>query len=126
LFDAVKTHISDQKSNKSKRINTSVASTSGIPNKKMSKDYVVANTDSDVEENDILDSDKCIVCRRQNVKDIGKLPYLTIVNWGFCDRCDGWVHLKFCSPVRVLRRNDTILCPSCSYEQKSYLLNYFI
>ncbi|XP_060558398.1 uncharacterized protein LOC132718700 [Ruditapes philippinarum] len=80
VFDAVKTHISDQKSNKSKRINTPVVSTSGIPNKiKKSKDYVVANTDSDVQENDILDSDKCIVCRRHNVKDIDKLPYLTML-----------------------------------------------
>jgi hypothetical protein len=40
------------------------------------------------------------------------------MSWGCCDKCDKWVHLSFCSTVKVLRRNDPFLCPKCTEEEK--------
>jgi hypothetical protein len=76
------------------------------------------NEDTEESESDeeIADSDKCIVCKEFYPKDKNLKPYLTIVKWGCCDRCNGWVHLSFCSPVQVLRRGDSFLCPVCKSE----------
>jgi len=59
------------------------------------------------------DEEKCIVCKRFS-PDHSKKPHVIIVNWGQCDVCGGWVHLSFCTPVRVIRRGDTFTCPFCT------------
>ena len=51
----------------------------------------------------IPEQDKCFVCKRFS-PDWRKRPFITILNLGQCEKCAGWVHLSFCSPIRVLRR----------------------
>lgn len=93
-------------------------STSGVVAKssarcKPKKTDLPAEDNSDSSDNDIADSEKCIVCNRYS-PDTRNFPYIMIVKWGQCDLCKGWVHLIFCSPVRVIRRGDTFKCPSCT------------
>lgn len=67
--------------------------------------------DSDIEDTD-QDSDKCCVCRKFYV-DRQDNDFISIISWGQCDmtECNHWVHLKYCTPVRVLRRHDKFFCP---------------
>ncbi|KAH3803653.1 hypothetical protein DPMN_131919 [Dreissena polymorpha] len=48
-------------------------------------------TESESSEDEITDSEKCIVCKKFS-PDLGKRPYIVIVKWGQCDKCSGWVH----------------------------------
>ena len=67
-------------------------------------------SDSD-EDGDV--SDACCVCMKKSPPNLQSLPYLKIVNWAACDKCDHWVHLTFCSKVHVVRRHSDFLCPHC-------------
>ena len=99
--------------NKTKKSKTFVPkpSTFGTKSKKRrieySEDFSSSENESDVDE-----SSKCIICKRFS-PDSSKRPDIIIVKWGQCDTCLGWVHLGFCSNVRVLRRGDSFLCPNC-------------
>ena len=68
--------------------------------------------ESDLDE-DITDEEKCCVCASFSPPDLKKCQYLKIVSWGQCDMCNHWVHLSFCTPERVVRRQGTFLCPHC-------------
>ncbi|XP_053388334.1 uncharacterized protein LOC128551486 [Mercenaria mercenaria] len=63
------------------------------------------------------DTEVCSVCERFTPAELKFCVNLTLVKWGCCDKCDRWVHLRFCSPVKVLRRNDPFLCPKCTEEE---------
>ncbi|KAH3805552.1 hypothetical protein DPMN_133856 [Dreissena polymorpha] len=56
----------------------------------------VTESDTCSSEEDITDSEKCIVCKKFS-PDLSKRPYIVIVKWGQCDKCSGWVHLSFCT-----------------------------
>lgn len=73
--------------------------------------------DSDSDDS-ISESDKCIVCHLFYPKEKNLYQSLNIVKWGQCDKCDGWVHLSFCTPVKVLRRGDSFLCPRCKDDEQ--------
>ncbi|XP_045213569.1 uncharacterized protein LOC123564232 [Mercenaria mercenaria] len=81
--------------------------TSGIP--------VDTDSDSDsyVEDDE---TDKCVVCKKSSPDAFTCAYTIEIIKWGRCDSCSGWVHLKYCTPVRVLRRGDTFICPLCDRE----------
>ena len=81
-----------------------VAGPSGVPLKKMKK-VQIESCNSDSEE-DIPDYEKCIICK-QSSPDFSKKPFI-IVNWGQCEKCNGWVHLSFCTKVRVLRMHTCV------------------
>ena len=66
-------------------------------------------------DDEIPEQDKCVVCKKFS-PDWRKRPFITILNWGQCEKCAGWVHLSFCSPIRVLRRGDNFQCPLCAAE----------
>ncbi|KAH3694234.1 hypothetical protein DPMN_081674 [Dreissena polymorpha] len=72
---------------------------------------------SDSDDSDIAESDKCIMCKLfyPPCTDT-KLSFINIVKWGCCDLCQGWVHLTFCTQIKVLRRGDSFLCPKCTSE----------
>jgi hypothetical protein len=93
---------------KGKRKKNIEPSTSGIQTKKMTLNENFSSSESEIDE----ETDKCIVCK-SFYPDSSKKPQLLIVNWGQCDTCKGWVHLSFCSSVRVIRRGDKFLCPFC-------------
>jgi len=71
-----------------------------------------SSDDSDHEDNH-PESEKCCVCKRFNVNKPNNDMILSIITWGQCDMegCGHWVHLKFCTKVRVLRRHDSFVCP---------------
>lgn len=57
---------------------------------------------------------KCCICERTEPPQLKDLPYIAFVNWANCDKCLQWVHLKFCVPQRVVRKDTVIICPHCS------------
>ena len=55
----------------------------------------------------------CIICKRKT--PVNFLKYnLEILDWGQCDWCDGWVHLRFCTEVTQLSPRDPFICPQCA------------
>jgi hypothetical protein len=38
---------------------------------------------------------------------------ISFVEWAQCDSCNGWMHLKYCSPVTKVSDNDTFHCRNC-------------
>ncbi|MES9884138.1 MAG: hypothetical protein ABW185_25105 [Sedimenticola sp.] len=84
-------------------------STSGITsnNQRLAED-----SDMDIDD-PIPESDLCCVCKKFSPPNLNSRPYLKIVNWANCDKCGHWVHLSFCTPQSVIRRNDSFLCQHC-------------
>jgi hypothetical protein len=82
-------------------------------NKKRKVNPPIENSCESSDEENVEENEKCIVCKNFS-PDISKRPYVIIVNWGQCEKCSGWVHLSFCTPVKAIRRGDNFLCPSCS------------
>ena len=73
-----------------------------------------SDEDEDVDrESQIPDEDKCCVCKLYYVKR--NAGDLFITNWVKCDsmQCNHWVHLKFCTKLRVARANTQFQCPCC-------------
>ncbi|XP_045194784.2 uncharacterized protein LOC123550419 [Mercenaria mercenaria] len=115
MIDKIKDHNDKQKkcsNSKRKTVKSPVVSTSGLPVKRGRKSQHAAFTIDSVSEEEIGDEEKCIICKKFS-PDTTKFPFIIIVKWGCCDRCNGWVHLAFCTPVRVLRCGVPFLCPNC-------------
>ena len=66
------------------------------------------------EESDsqIPDQDKCCLCKRFYAQSREALQ-ISFTQWASCDICGHWVHLKYCTPVRVVRKNTPFKCPCC-------------
>ena len=58
----------------------------------------------------------CCVCEKWTPSELNQSVSLVIVKWVQCDNCKHWVHLQFCTPIRVVRRGDTFLCPHCTID----------
>ncbi|XP_063952094.1 uncharacterized protein LOC129254701 [Lytechinus pictus] len=67
---------------------------------------IPADISSDEDEDD-----QCCQCHRLSPPR-ERLPGIIIVNWGKCDACSHWVHLKFCTPTESVKDSD-FLCPCC-------------
>jgi hypothetical protein len=124
VTEKIKEHINKQANKKaapkaSKRKSMPQPSTSYAINDSHSKKNkrCVQQESSESENSDIDESEKCIICKQYQPENLDKYPHLIIVKWGRCDSCDGWVHLSFCTPIRVLRRGDSFYCPLCTHEQ---------
>ena len=87
-------------------------STSGIVVKNKSAIFSEGLSESDTDDEN--PSEKCCICQRIEPSQLKDLPYITFVNWANCDRCPHRVHLKFCIPQRVVRKDTVIVCPHCS------------
>ena len=64
---------------------------------------------SDIENEDgvvINESDNCCVFKRSSPPNLTDQPNLKIVSWAQCDKYGIWVHLSFCTTVRVVRKNN--------------------
>lgn len=66
-------------------------------------------TDSDDDSDDI----PCCICNQRYPPSLRHCISLTIVNWAQCDECGHWTHLRFCSPVNVVRTKTRFVCPHC-------------
>ncbi|XP_061186996.1 uncharacterized protein LOC133195149 [Saccostrea echinata] len=72
-----------------------------------------SDSDSDVE----MDPSKlCCICKKFQPDELKRCISLVFVKWAQCDKCSHWVHLIYCSPIRVVRRNDQFFCPHCNAE----------
>jgi hypothetical protein len=99
---------------KSLKFGSPKPSTSGTSTSKSNQAIPVDydNSDSEFEEK-IADEDLCCVCKQWSPPYHNDHPDLKIITWAYCDNCSHCVHLKFCTPVRVVRRLSTFLCPCC-------------
>ena len=74
----------------------------------------MSNEDSANEsESQIPDEDKCCVCKRFYAQSRESYEvYFTQQAW--CDICGHWVHLRYCTPIRVVQKETLFTCPCCS------------
>ena len=75
--------------------------------------------DSDADsqrESQIPDVDKCCVCKKFYVSRQEGQLFLT--GWVQCDKCNHWVHLKFCTTLRVARSGTDFQCPCCTNDNE--------
>lgn len=70
----------------------------------------LSDTSSDSEAED---GELCCVCKQSSPSQLQDCMALVFVKWGQCDVCGHWVHLSFCTDVRVLRRGSFFRCPHC-------------
>ena len=77
----------------------------------MSEDF---NDDDDdnTDELFVVDNVPCCICGERYAPTAPK-GVLVIFDWGQCDVCSGWVHLKYCSKVQSLAPSDPFLCSKC-------------
>lgn len=59
------------------------------------------------------DEEVCCICNKWQPEELSHMAGISFVNWGQCDICGHWTHLKFCSQVKVLRRGSEFKCPHC-------------
>ena len=59
------------------------------------------------------DNEVCCVCKCFYVPRKLRDGTLHITQWAQCDSCGHWVHLKYCTPVRVVRKNTEFKCECC-------------
>lgn len=85
-------------------------STSGLNFQKTTQ--TIPESDSDYDDSD--DTAVCCICKKNSPPAINELSTIKIVNWAQCDICQHWVHLAFCTTIRVVRRHSTFLCPHCT------------
>lgn len=85
-------------------------SCSGLHLKKVPLTQISTDSDTD---SDSDDDECCCVCSRRSPPNIDKFPQLKIINWASCDKYGHWVHLAYCTLVRVVRRHTSFLCPHC-------------
>ena len=83
--------------------------------------FYVDSSDYDSEESENPD-DLCCVCKKFTPIQVRQAVSIVFTKWAQCDgleghQCGHWVHLEYCSPVRVIRRGDVFLCPCCQPEQ---------
>ena len=65
----------------------------------------IDNSDDSDDEIVTREEDNCCVCKKYSPPNLHTLPYLKIVNWAQCDQCNHWVHLGFCTNVKVVRKH---------------------
>ncbi|XP_060553673.1 uncharacterized protein LOC132714771 [Ruditapes philippinarum] len=82
-------------------------STSGV---NVRRDPVVVDFDS---EDEIIDDVPCCVCGKTTPPTLRNNPDIKIVSWAQCDNCSHWVHLRFCTEIRVVRRHSNFKCIHC-------------
>lgn len=64
-------------------------------------------------ESEIDEESKCCVCKRFYVQQRDNIYTCELVQWVQCDKCMHWVHLKYCTPLRVARKNTEFICNCC-------------
>ena len=62
---------------------------------------------------DDTDNIPCCMCNQRYPPTLKHVVSLTIMNWAQCEDCDHWTHLRYCSPVNVVRSKSVFRCPHC-------------
>ena len=66
----------------------------------------------DESESQMADKDICCVCKKFYARPVD-VHKIAMTNWAQCDICGHWVHLVYCTPVRVVRKETPFKCPCC-------------
>ena len=77
---------------------------------------------TDIDDGDD-DEGKCCVCNDWQPVELRQCQNIVFVSWAKCDFCEHWIHLKFCSDVRILWTSATFWCPHCIVESAKVLTN---
>ena len=104
---------SKNKKQQSKKIKTKPSPPkSKEPQPGPSKETIPLSDSSDFSD-EMEESDKCCVCHKFQPDELKNVVSLVFVKWAKCDYvgCDHWTHLMFCCKQRVVRHNDTFICP---------------
>ena len=64
-------------------------------------------------DDSVEDNEPCCICGVVEPAALKTQSYIEFVNWAQCHLFEHWVHLKFCVPQRVLRKDTIIVCPHC-------------
>jgi hypothetical protein len=79
------------------------------------------------EDVSIRDEEKCCVCGDFEPKALRDKPYIEFVKWAQCVVCCHWVHLSYCVPEKVVRKDTKVVCPHCKQQWKlRNILLYFL
>ena len=70
------------------------------------------SSSEDESESQMADKDECCVCKKFYARPVD-VHKIAITNWAQCDICGHWVHLVYCTPVRVVRKETLFKCPCC-------------
>ena len=90
--------------------------TSGVS--KISKvSHVNVIEDCSSSDESVAESEKCCVCKSFTPSELRSAVSLVFTKWGCCDSCQRWVHLQYCTPIKVLRLGDSFFCPDCTEKQ---------
>ena len=114
----IKQQKKSQSNDKTKKMKTKVVEPQpGPPCINLVPDSPSSDSDSDDEQS------LCCVCKKFTPAELSKSVSLVFAKWVQYDGiqnglpCLHWVHLIYCSPVRVIRKGDRFLCPCCEKEE---------
>ena len=79
---------------------------------------IIPVSDSESDNDEISEDEKCCVCHLYTPKEQINCISLVFTKWTQCDAvgCKHWTHLKFCCDKNVIRRNDLFIFP-CQTEE---------
>ena len=60
--------------------------------------------------------EKCCVCGDFESKVLQDKPYNEFVKWAQCVVCCHWVHLSYCVPEKVVRKDTKVVCLHCKQQ----------
>ena len=74
---------------------------------------------SDTDDDEIDEKEKCCVCKQFTPDAIRQGSAIEFTNWAQCDnqQCKHWVHLKYCTEIRVVRRGSSFYCCHCEDKE---------
>ena len=90
-----------------KEISSPQPSTSGAMIQKSIDNYKPDSSDDEFD----TETGLCCICQQHNADGLNLAYVVEFVNWGQCDKCCHWTHLKYCSKIRCLRRGSEFLPP---------------
>ncbi|CAC5401666.1 unnamed protein product [Mytilus coruscus] len=67
-------------------------------------------------ESDIREDEKLCVCKKFVPEQVKQSSSLIFTKWAQCEKCERWVHLIYCTKVRIIRRGDSFMCVFCKKD----------
>ncbi|XP_052283399.1 uncharacterized protein LOC127880180 [Dreissena polymorpha] len=114
--DSVLEKVRDHEQSKHKKKSATQQDHQPGPSGSASQSRVDQSAMSESDQDD-SDTDVCCVCNLFTPVEVHNSAFVVFVKWVQCDKCEHWVHLIFCTQVRVVRRGDKFLCPHCATEE---------
>lgn len=94
----------------SKKINTSHHTKDHSQEPGSTNRYLLSEDSEDVS---ISEEELCCICKKYTPEAVRQSASLIFVKWVQCDMCRHWVHLNYCTDIRVIRIGDQYKCPHC-------------